>query len=144
MHQAFRARITLTRKKTIEDVLRRFMKRLPDMASLFYEQSLLLLNTTTLEHAKVDADLLFVFRKIHGLHSVDLNIIGLQLFPNNERSGCCRLLQPRPITKSVGNFFLFKSARLWNSLSDDISLSSYLRQLKSSLHSMHLSSYLIQ
>ena len=119
------------------------MKRLPGTASLFYEQRLLQLNTTTLEHARVDADLLFLFKMIHGLHGVDLNTIGLQLSPNNEWSGCCRLLQQRPIINSIGNLFLFRSAHLWNSLPNDISLSSSLRQLKSSILSRHLSSYMI-
>ena len=130
-------------KKAIENVQRRFSKRLPGMASLSYEQRLLELSITTLEHARVDADLLFLFRTINGLHGVNLNTIGLQLSPNNERSGCCRLLQPRPITNSVGNLFLFRSARLWNSLPKDILLSSSIKQFKESLHSMHLSSYMI-
>ena len=51
------------------------MKRLPGMASLSYEQRLLQLNTTTLKHARVDADLLFLFRTIHGLYGVDLNTV---------------------------------------------------------------------
>ena len=58
-----------------------------------------------MEHAKVDADLLFLFRTIHGIHGVNLNTIGMLLSPNNERNTCCRLLQPRPITNSVGNLF---------------------------------------
>ena len=131
------------KKKAIKNVQHRFMKRLPGMANLSYEQRLLQLNTTTLEHARVDADLLFLFRTIHGLHGVNLNTIGLQLSPNNERRGCCRQLQPHPITNSVGNLFLFRSARLWNSLPNDILLSSSLRLLKSSLHSMHLFNYMI-
>ena len=120
-------------KKAIENVQRRVMKRLPAMASLSYKQRLLQLITTTLEHIRVDADLLFLFRTIHGLHGVDSNTIGLQLSLNSERSGCCRLLHPRPITNNLSNLFLFRSARLWNSLPNEISLSSSLRQLKSSL-----------
>ena len=85
-------------KKAIENVQSRFMKRLHGMASLSYEQCLLQSKTTTLEHARVDADFLFLFRTIHGLHGVDLNIIGLQMSLNNEMSGCCWLLQPHPIT----------------------------------------------
>ena len=131
------------RKPCIENVQRRFMKRLPGMTSLSHEQRLLQLNTTTLEHARVDAELMFLFKTIHGLHGVDLNTIGLQLSPNYERSGSCQLFQSRPITNSVGKLFLFRSARLRNSLPNDISLSSSLKQLKSSLLSMHLSSYMI-
>jgi hypothetical protein len=73
--------------QAVEQVQRRFSKRLAGLEAMSYEERLVLLGATTLETARRDADVTLLHRCVHGKTDFTLADIGVSLSTNNNRSG---------------------------------------------------------
>ena len=86
--------LTTVREKVIlENILRRFTKRLLGFRSLSYEERLLNTSVMSLEDKRFYADLVFTFKCIHNLSGCSLDDIGLSLVEGRTRDAGVRLSQ---------------------------------------------------
>ena len=102
----------------IERVQRRFTKRLRGLRLLSYEDHLAYLHLDKLENRQRRADLITVFKVLHGLLAIDVTNIGVQLSMAATRSHGLGLIVHRAINNTVGKkTFSFRMSPKWNSLS---------------------------
>ena len=85
----------------LESVPGCFSKRLTGMRDLTYEQRLKELKSLSLTSERTKADLVIVYKCLHGLIDVTAFDLGLSVSANNERNGQFRLKAFRPPTKKV-------------------------------------------
>ena len=114
----------------IERVQQRFTKGLRGLRLLSYENRLAYLHLDKLEDRRCRADLIIVFKVLHGLLAIDPTIIGMQLFTTPTRSHGLGLIVHRAINNTVGKTFSFRMSMKWNSLSMTAKSSSMLRIFK--------------
>ena len=100
----------------LENVLRRFSKRLTGMRDLTYGQRLKELKSLSLASERTKADLVMAYKCLHGLFDVTASDFRLSISANNERSRQFRLKIFRPPTKRVSSLFKFRAPREWNAL----------------------------
>jgi hypothetical protein len=115
----------------IENVQRRFTKRLPGFSDLSYEDRLLELNAIKLEHSRIAADIVFIYKE---MRNCNLNNYGLTLSGNNHRSGRVRLEQPNPHANRARTFFKYRAPGEWNQLPANVTSSLTVTALKCALH----------
>ena len=101
----------------LEKVQKRFTKRLHGFHDYSYDERLKSLETLSLSHSRMMADLVFIHRCLHSKVQFSLNDIGLSLSNNNCRSGKLRLLQQRPVNSATASLFVSRVASEWNNLS---------------------------
>ena len=82
---------TVREKVILENILRRFTKRLPGYRSLSYEERLLNTSVISLEDKRFYVDLVFTFKCIHNLSGCSLDDIGLSLVEGRTRGAGLRL-----------------------------------------------------
>ena len=102
----------------MENVLRRFAKRLLGYRSLRYEERLRNISVMSLEDKRFYADLVFTFKCIHKLSGYSLDDIGLliSLVEGRTRGAGVRLSQRHHRTAKAALLFLNRVSRVWNSL----------------------------
>ena len=119
----------------LESVQRRFSKRLSGQRNATYEQRLHNLQMLSLESSRFEADMITVFKVLHGLIGISPNDVGLTLCTNNTRAGGLRLQQQHIRTYATANLFMFRAAREWNCLPLNVVSSATLTVFKNRLHS---------
>ena len=119
----------------LESVQRRFSKRLSGQRNATYEQRLHNLQMLSLESSRFEADMITVFKLLHGLIGISPNDVGLTLCTNNTRAGGLRLQQQHIRTYATANLFMFRAAREWNCLPLNVVSSATLTVFKNRQHS---------
>ena len=116
--------------QNIKIVQRRFTKQLRGLRLLSYEDRLAYLRLDKLEDRRRRADLITVFKVLHGLLAIDATIIDMQLSTAPTRCHGLGLIVHRAINNTVGKTVIFRMSTKWNSLSMAAKSSSTLRTFK--------------
>ncbi len=125
----------------IEQVQRRFTKRLPNLQNISYENRLRFLKMSSLQLRRLHLDLVFLYKMQHGL----LNINTEKYFePKIERTrGNSLALVPKRFRKNFKRFsFSRRAVNIWNSLPDNIVLATTVPTFKKLLHSVDFNRFL--
>ena len=130
----------------LEQVQRKFTKRLTGQRHLSYGQRLSNLSLLSLESTRIEADMILVYKILHGLMDITPEDAGLNLCKSNTRGGGLRLLQPRASTAAAASLFPSRASSQWNSLPLDIikppSLSLFKVDIRQWLHAIDLAYFL--
>ena len=128
---------------TIESVQKQFTKRLPGLKNLTYEERLKLLGLQSLEHRRLIFDLVLCYNIIHGHSAIPLD----QMFSLNEnttlRGHSLKITQPLPKNNTVKSFFAYRVIAPWNSLNNNIVMTTNAKMFKSLLNQTDLKKNLI-
>ena len=126
----------------IENIQRRFTKRLPGMYEKTYRERLAALDLETLELRRLKTDLIFCYKLVHLL--VDINAETFFTFASNHYSQrrSHRLLMPRYRPNVRKWFFAVRTVNVWNALSEDIVSAPSLAIFKTRLELFDFSSFL--
>jgi len=111
--------INLTDINKLERVQRRFTSRLKGMQGLSYCDRLTKLNLQTLELRRLLADLIFVFKVIKGLVSVDINIFEFT-HVSSLRGHSLKLVKPLCTVNCRKSSFSCRVIDIWNCLPESI------------------------
>ena len=98
----------------VEIVQRPYIKQLPGIGHLSYEQRLLSLQTLSLKDSRQDLTLLF--KCVYDINGLGLQDFGLALSDNNERSGKLRINRPALSIQQASALFKCRAGREWNQL----------------------------
>ena len=118
----------------IENVQRRFTKRVKDMKDIDYDKRLKTLKLPSLEYRRIRGDMIETYKILHGLY--DSASTSNLLYINNAsttRGHPLKLIKPSVNTNLYRNFFSNRVINNWNSLPEHIVLSGSLNIFKSSL-----------
>jgi hypothetical protein len=103
----------------IERVQKYFTKNLKGLKNKTYNQRLIILNQPTLQSRRIRADMIYLFKILHGL--VDMNL--KRLFPVNTsaysfnlRGHAFMLYAPKPRTDLLKFSYVYRAIKCWNSL----------------------------
>ena len=117
--------------KSLENVQRRFTKRLPGMEKLTYHQRLSILELDSLELRRVRADLLFTYKLVFGLVDLSLPDFFVPRFNEARRGHGHKLYLPACKSNTRSNNFNYRVIQKWNSLPNSIDFTSLKRFNKS-------------
>jgi len=117
--------------KSLENVQRRFTKRLPGMEKLTYHQRLSILELDSLELRRVRADLLFTYKLVFGLVDLSLPDFFVPRFNEARRGHGHKLYLPTCKSNTRSNNFNYRVIQKWNSLPNSIDFTSLKRFNKS-------------
>ena len=130
--------------KAIERVQKYFMKNLLCLKNLSYHERLCVLKQPSLALRRVRADLIFLYKILHGLVDTDLKSL---LVMNTEvvdthhlRGHALKLYLPKPRTDVLKFSYVYRVVKLWNDLPSFVCESNSLTILKQRL-TTHLYSY---
>ena len=124
----------------IENVQRKFTKYIPGLFGHSYRDRLQLLDLDTLEIRRIRADLILMYKIVHGLMDIDIT----KFFTYN--TSCTR---GHPLKIDIQHarincrkyFYINRTTPIWNSLSTEIVQTSSLRNFKKLLLNVDLSIY---
>ena len=119
----------------VENIQRRFTKRLMGYYYKPYAQRLIDLHAMSLEDTRRYSDMIMLFKFFHGICGCTLEDIGLSRMPGVTRGAGVRVRQKAPSNCLAASKFSYRAASYWNSLplslTSDLSLCSFKRHLKS-------------
>jgi len=124
-------------KELIERVQRRFTRMIPDLKDLPYEQRLAKTKLWSLEDRRTRADLIKVYKIIHGLSAVRFSTFFELSHNERTRGHSLKLHKKRVMTDLRQHFFLDRIVNKWNTLSEDIVSASSLNSFKGKLQRLH-------
>ena len=124
---------TVREKVILENVLRRFTKRLPGYRSLIYEERLRNTSVMSLKDKHFYADLVLTFKCIHKLSGCSLDDIGLSLVEGRTRGAGVSFSQRHHRTAKAASLFKNRVSTAWNSLLLNITSCHSLTSFKSQL-----------
>lgn len=117
----------------IESVQRRFTKRLRGFKDMPYGDRLQQLGILSLESSRLEADMITVYKLMHGLIGIKLKEAGLQMCCNNTRGGGLRLRPLVAHNMAAAAMFKYRVPTVWNSLPLSVVSCSSLVTFKSAL-----------
>jgi hypothetical protein len=126
----------------IERVQKFFTKRIKGLKNLPYEKRLTVLNQPSLEKRRARADLIFLYKILHGL--TDNNLKKFFVYTSNVltcvhnlRGHAFKLMAPKPRTDVLKYHYIYRVIMLWNALPanvcDSPSLSIFKHRLNDHL-----------
>ncbi len=118
----------------LERVQKRFTKCIHGMQELSYLERLRKLDALTVANRRTFADMVFIFKCLHGLVNFPPTELGLAIVTSVTRGEGTRLRQKCPNTRSCGNLFCYRAVTSWNKLPMSIITSNSVRSFKLSLH----------
>ena len=118
----------------LENVQRRFAKRISGFKSLPYDERLLTLNALSLSDRRLYTDMVTVFKFLHGQVNCSATDVGLVLTTSLTRGNGSRLFQRRPANRTCANLFSFRSASEWNKLPAAVINCTSLRLFKLAMY----------
>jgi hypothetical protein len=127
----------------IEHVQRNFTKRLHGLKNASYTDRLHICNLETLELRRLYNDLIFVYKILHGLVTIETTDLKLRdTFNIYTRGNNCKLLKVH-CRLDVRKYFLFnRVVNMWNLLSNEVVNSHNIRTFNSKLHNVDFSVFL--
>ena len=93
----------------IESVQRRFTKSVQGLHNLLYEERLLQLNALSLINRRLLADIVFLYKVIHGLFKCSATDLNLHVLHSRTRSDGVRLVQIRAVSRAASNLYSIRS-----------------------------------
>ena len=127
--------------KAVEQVQRRFTKRLQGLRDLPYTERLILLNLQSLEVRRLHFDLILCYRIVFGLVSVNKDDF-FQLNNASTRGHPYKLYKPFSHCRARTSFFSIRVVNVWNDLPADIVDFRSLHSFKKTIRTADLSKYL--
>jgi len=126
----------------IENVQRKFTKRISHMFEYSYPDRLRILGMESLEYRRLIFDLEMTYKLMH--NHIPLKFDDFFSFApvTSTRSNCRRLTLPSRMTVTCENFFSNRVPRVWNSLPDDVVLSPNIRTFRNRLKTLNLERFL--
>ena len=118
----------------VENVQRRFSKKIRGLGNLSYAERLHELGALSLSARRMFTDMVTTYKYIHGLTKCPLADIGLNLRTSITRGGGLRLFQRRPNNRSCSSLFCYRAASNWNKLPLYIINSSSIHSFKLNLY----------
>jgi len=130
-------------KELLERVQRRFTRMITELKALSFPERLNRLNLWTLEERRVRADLIEVYKMVHGLSTIPFEDLFEVDNSRRPRGRSLRLLKKRCRRDIRLYFFSERVVNVWNSLDDQSVTASSSNSFKSNLsrlrrHSMGL------
>jgi len=127
----------------IENIQKRFTKRVPGCSNLNYCDRLTKLKLQSLEHRRLIADLMMCFNIIQGNNCLNLDDF-FKLNPNKSLRGHSLKIS-LPLTKLNARkyFFSHRIVPIWNSLPNDLVTAPNIVSFRRSIKSTDLSKFLI-
>ena len=128
----------------IENVQRKFTKRIPSLRHLSYPERLAALDLETLELRRLRADLVLYYKIFNNLTHIPRNYLPSDHAPPliQTRSSAPRLTIPEPSSQYIENNFFIRCVRCWNYLPNSVVLSTSISHFKRNLMSVDLSPFL--
>ena len=127
----------------LENVQRRFTRRLRGMADMDYEQRLSTLKLSSLEDRRILNDMLLVYKVFHHRTNVSAGDIGIALRHAPTRSNGNRLQHFKPASVLISNTFKCRAPIEWESIPVTAvsrqSIKHFKKDLKQHFCSQHLS-----
>lgn len=121
-------------RKPIEDVQRRFTKRIQEYGSLDYETRLFKLKLPSLEFRRMRGDMIETYKILHGFYDTTTTNSLLELnTESNTRGHPFKLAKKSFNTTVFQHFFTNRVINLWNSLPEDVVTSGTVNIFKNSL-----------
>jgi hypothetical protein len=117
----------------LEGVQRRFTRRVVGLRYKSYGQRLRSLDLLSIESTCMAADLITVYKLLHGMHGITAKEAGLQRSEGITRATGIKLRQQRVSKESLKSLFKFRAPKLWNALPLDILQSVTLSEFKRKL-----------
>ncbi len=121
----------------IEGVQRRATKQLPEMKGLSYPERLQALNLPSLRYRALRADMIELYKMLHGHYNNNLcNIVQLWSETSSRTGprGHSLKLYPKPSRSTMRKeSFTLRSVKVWNTLSEEVVSSSSLNIFKNRL-----------
>ena len=128
----------------LENVQRKFTKRIPSLSNLSYTDRLTSLSLDSLEHRRLKFDLINYFKILSLNFNPELaNRFVLHHPPNTVRSTVPRLVCPTNAKQQLSSSFFFRQIHVWNNLPETIKSAHSLNSFKARLHKTNLSNFLI-
>ena len=100
----------------VENVQRRFTKRINGIAYLSYEARIRHLQLPSLLQRRVYLDLIFIYKCLHQLTAISVNSLGLSVISSTTRGNGIRLNYFIPKTLLLSTSFRCRAAQAWNTL----------------------------
>ena len=113
----------------VEKVQRRFTKYIKELKGLTYSERLRSLHALSLAKRRTYADMIFVYKCMHGLAGCTLADVGLSVVHSVTRGNGIRLLQH----KKKGNLFSQRIPTVWNKLPQSVVLANNIYSFKRNL-----------
>ena len=127
----------------VESVQRRFTKSLLGLSGLPYAQRLIRLKLDSLELRRLKADLILVFKNLHGLVSVSLPFFDRR-YTTKTRGHSLKLILPLTRLDCRKHFFAVRVVPAWNSLTEEAVTASSVNIFKRLLNSSNLAPFLMR
>jgi hypothetical protein len=128
-----------TLQSKLENVQRRFTKRLPGMSSLSYQERLKHLGLLTLKTRRRFLDLVLMYKIVFGLSCLpaqSLFSFTKQTYHHNLRGHPLKVNIPEPKNNREKASFVYRTAVLWNSLPQDVFSESFAAFKEGCLNSL--------
>jgi len=127
----------------IERVQRRFTKRLPGYSNYTYNERLALLNLPSLELRRLRLDLIWCYKILFGLISIDSADLFEVRQATATRGHPYKLFKPQCTINARSSFFTQRIINVWNDLPVNTTNFSSLNCFRNSLNKVDLLSYLV-
>ena len=124
-------------KILIEKIQRRFTRMIPSVKSLPYQDRLEQLNLWSLEDRRIRADLIQVFKIIHGISSIKFRTFFEYSTYDRTRGHSLKLVKKRARLDLRQHFFSERVVNMWNSLDNDTVRASSVNSFKRHLQTFH-------
>ena len=124
-------------KKLLERIQRRFTKMIPAIQSLSYEERLSKTGLWSLEHRRVRADLIEVFKIIQGLSPVAFSTFFERSHNLHTRGHVLKLHKRRVHTELRQHFFTERVINIWNMLDEETVAVNTVNSFKGKLQKMY-------
>ena len=122
----------------IEKIQRRFTRMIPNISKLPYDQRLTEVGLWSLEDRRLRADLIEVYKIIHGLSSVSFQSFFEFCHHDRTRGHTLKLHKHSVRTDLRQHFFTERIINVWNKLDEDTVSASSLNSFKRRLQKMYL------
>ena len=129
---------------TLEAVQRKFTKRIPGLSDIAYSERLKILNLQSLEHRRLQFDLVTCFKIVHTHLCLEAKDF-FTFSPNNRSRGHpYRLIVPLVKSNIKKHFFSCRVVHPWNTLPSTLVTNPNIIHFKSQLKQINLNKFLIQ
>ena len=120
--------------KLIEDVQRRFSRKITGLKDLSYEQRLHKLNLPSLEYRRLRGDLIETYKILHGIYDTNTTSNLLHLNSSaNTRGHSLKLNKNQVRTSKFSNFFTNRIVNIWNNLPKSVVLAETVNGFKNGI-----------
>ena len=118
----------------LENVQRRCTKMVPALRNMPYHERLRALGLPTLAYRRRRADMVQVYRIMHGIDNVDASKFFSAAQTHNTRGHNKKIFKKRTRLRLRGEFFSQRTVNDWNSLPPDLAEAKTLNEFKSLLN----------